>query len=135
MNKPMLSLLMAIAASFSVQAAEMNHDMMDHSKMDHQSMDNKVPADNPEAAELQLLSTMPASGKAREGGYDDQYVMESTDIANALPTQCAQASRGLVMMNNDEWSRCGGKPDGAAQTSRSAVGKANTSNEHAGHNM
>jgi hypothetical protein len=135
MKKSIMSLLLAISVSFSVQAAEMNNDMMDHSKMDHQSMGNKAPADNPDAAGLQSLPTMPASGKAREGGYDDRYVMESTDVANALPTRCAQASRGLVMMNNAEWSRCGGKPDGAAQASRSVVGKAKTRNEHAGHNM
>lgn len=135
MNKSIKSLLLAISVSFSVQAAEMNHDMMDHSKIDHQSMSNKAPAGNPDAAGLRSLSIMPPSGKAREGGYDNRYVMESTDVAIPLPIRCAQASRGLVMISNEEWSRCGGKPDGAAQSSRPDAGKAKTTDEHVGHKM
>ena len=112
---------------------------MDHTKMDHSSMmsDTSLTATSKvrEKETLQKLSTMPASGKAREGGYDGRYVMESTDVANPLQRRCAQASRGLVMMSNAEWSRCGGKPDGAAQASQSAAGKARTANDHSGHNM
>ncbi len=107
---------------------------MDHSKMIHDTS-LKSTSKIQEKAALQKLTTMPASGKVREGGYDGRYIMESTDVANALSARCAQASRGLVMMNNAEWSRCGGKPDGAAQAYQSVTGNAKVTNEHAGHNM
>ena len=131
-------LMMAmLVAGVPVLAAEMDHSTMDHSSMSHSSMDHDssltVTSKNQGKAELQKLAAIPTSGKAREGGYDDRYVMESTDVSNALQIRCAQASRGLVMMNNAEWSRCGGKPEGAVQASRSVNNKA--TNEHAGHNM
>ncbi len=123
-----------LVAGAPVLAAEMDHSKMDHSKMIH---DTSLTATSKiqEKAALQKLAAMPASGKVREGGYDGRYIMESTDVANALSARCAQASRGLVMMNNAEWSRCGGKPDGAVQAAQSAIGKAKVTNEHAGHNM
>ena len=120
-----------------VAGAPVLAEKMDHSKMDHSSMLHDksltVTSKNRVNAASQKLAAIPASGKAREGGYDDRYVMESTDVSNALQIRCAQASRGLVMMNNAEWSRCGGKPEGAVQASRSVHDKA--TNEHAGHNM
>ena len=117
-----------------VLAAEMDHSKMNHSNMIHDRSLTST-SKSQATAELQKLAVIPTSGKAREGGYDDRYVMESTDVADALPVRCAQASRGLVMINNAEWARCGGKPDGAVQASRSTTGKAMTSGEHAGHNM
>ncbi len=126
-----------LVAGAPVLAAEMDHSIMDYSSMSHSNMlhDSSLTITSKKQgkAALQNLSAMPASGKAREGGYDDRYVMESTDVSNALQIRCAQASRGLVMMNNAEWSRCGGKPEGAVQASRSVHDKA--TNEHAGHNM
>ena len=117
-----------------VLAAEMDLSKMGHSPM---MSDTSLTATSKirEKETLQKLSAIPASGKAREGGFDGRYVMESKDVSNPLPTRCAQASRGLVMMSNEEWSRCGGKPDGAVQASRSAAGKAKVTNDHAGHNM
>ncbi len=132
-------MMVLLAAGASVLATEMDHSAMDHSKMNRSSMiDGASLANTAEVqgkATLQKLAVMPASGKAREGGYDSRYAMESTDVSNALVAQCAQASRGLVMMNNAEWSRCGGKPDGAVQASRSTTDEAKTMREHAGHNM
>jgi hypothetical protein len=61
---------------------------------------------------LQKLHKMPSSGKSREAGYDGTYRMESTSALNDTHTQCAQASRGLVMVDNATWAECGGKPDG-----------------------
>ena len=107
---------------------------MDHSKMMHDTSLTTASTVIEKAA-LQKLSNMPASGKVREGGYDGRYLMESTDVANALQTRCAQASRGLVMMDNAEWARCGGKPDGAVQAPQSATSKVKAANEHAGHDM
>ena len=116
-----------LVAGAPVLAAEMDHSSMLHDKS------LTVTSKNGANTASQKLVTMPASGKAREGGYDDRYVMESTDVSNALQIRCAQASRGLVMMNNAEWSRCGGKPEGAVQASRSTINK--VINEHVGHNM
>ena len=122
-----------------VLAADMDHSKMGHSKMNHSNMIHNTSlastAKAQEEAALQKLAVMPTSGKAREGGYDGRYVMESTDVSTALSTRCAQASRGLVMMNNAEWLRCGGRPDGAAQASLSVTDKTKPANEHAGHNM
>jgi hypothetical protein len=123
-----------VIAGSPVLAADVDHSKMGHSPMMSDASLTATPTIR-EKETLQKLSSMPASGKAREGGYDGRYVMESTDITNPLQRRCAQASRGLVMMSNAEWSRCGGKPDGLVQASRSAAGKTKTSNEHTGHNM
>lgn len=136
--KMKICLMMALlVAGVPVLAAEVDHSKMDHSSMSRSSMlhDSSlaVISKNQGKAELQKLAAMPASGESREGGYDDRYVMESTDVSNVLKIRCAQASRGLVMMNNTEWSRCGGKPEGAVQASRSTIDK--LTNEHVGHNM
>jgi hypothetical protein len=132
-------MMVLLAAGVPVLAADMDHSKMDHSKINHSNMIHDASlastAKVQGKATLQKLAVIPASGKAREGGYDSRYVMESTDVSNALQAQCAQASRGLVMMDNAKWSRCGGKPDGAVQASRSTADDAKTMNEHAGHKM
>jgi len=127
-------MMVLLAVGVPVLATDMDHSKMDHSSMIHDtSLASTAKVQG--KATLQKLAVIPASGKAREGGYDSRYAMESTDVSNALSTQCAQASRGLVMMNNAKWSRCGGKPDGAVQASRSTGDDAKTMNEHAGHKM
>lgn len=146
MKNLIMSILLMLVAVTSVQAAEMNHSGMDHSGMDHSKMGSSTMQHdmsamahekNQKKTVLQKLSVMPASGKAREGGYDGRHFMESTDASNALPIRCVQASRGLVMINNDEWSRCGGKPDGAAGTTSTTKNTMpeNTMKGHAGHKM
>jgi uncharacterized protein involved in copper resistance len=92
---------------------DMDHSTMDHSTMDHSTMHHTATI-APTAA-LTPLTVMPASGQAREGGYDGRYVMEATDAAHSLQTRCAQASRGLVMLDNAGWEQCGARPTGAAQ--------------------
>ena len=72
---------------------------------------------------LQKLSTMPPSGQAREAGSDGRYVMESTSVEHSLSTKCAQASRGIVMLDNATWRKCGGKPVGASMGSDKDVGQ------------
>ena len=108
--------------------------------MNHSAMQEKMQKSAPKSpAGLQKLAQMPASGRAREGGSDGRSVMESIDVTNGQASRCAQASRGLRMLDNAEWSRCGGKPEGAAQGPQSAsAGGASmpaNMNEHAGHNM
>jgi len=36
-------------------------------------------------------------------------------MGNDFASLCAQGSRGLIMLDNETWEKCGGKPDGAAQ--------------------
>lgn len=66
-------------------------------------------------AALTKLDAIPASGKAREAGFDDRYVMEPTSARYDIATQCAHGSRGLIMLDNATWERCGGKPKGASK--------------------
>lgn len=95
-------------------AAEMDHSQhmnMDHSSMQHGSSEHmrKGPV---QQGQLQRLSEMPASGKAREAGSDERYAMEATSVNDDIQTKCAKASRGLVMVDNKTWAQCGGKPKG-----------------------
>ncbi|MGD8998940.1 MAG: hypothetical protein PVF75_00875 [Granulosicoccaceae bacterium] len=66
-------------------------------------------------SDLKKLDAIPQSGKAREAYSDERYVMESTSAENDLATQCAHGSRGLVMLDNETWDRCGGKSEGASK--------------------
>lgn len=77
---------------------------------------------------LQKLKQMPVSGKSREAGFDGRYVMESTSADAALATRCAQASRGLIMVDNATWAKCGGKPEGWSM----GIGN-NQPMDHSGH--
>ncbi len=65
-------------------------------------------------AALPRLDAIPPSGKAREGGFDGRYGMEPTTAEAELDTLCAQGSRGLIMVSNATWRKCGGKPKGAS---------------------
>jgi len=121
-----------------IQAAEMDHSQhlsmeqsqpmdMDHSqhmnmeqnqpvKMDHANMQHATSESTKslpvKQGQLQRLSEMPASGRAREAGSDGRYAMETTTVSNDILTKCAQATRGLVMVDNATWAQCGGKPKG-----------------------
>jgi hypothetical protein len=85
-----------------------------------------------ESAVLPKLKTMPPSGKSREAGYDNRYVMESTSAEDSVATQCAQASRGLVMVDNATWTKCGGKPQGWSKGIND-VANTGASMDHSGH--
>lgn len=52
--------------------------------------------------------TSPASGKAREAGYDGRDMMESTTAENLASVQCAQAARGLIMLDRAAAVQCTG---------------------------
>jgi len=107
--------LLAVAAFAAVtQAAEMDHSMMGHGAMDHAGMqqhNGPVPT-----AALDRLPAMPPSGVAHEAGFDGKYAMESAPAFDDPATRCAQASRGLVMLDHAGWANCGGRPEGAAAT-------------------
>jgi hypothetical protein len=109
-----VNIVATILLAAPLWAAEMDHAAMDHSTMHHGNMQ---PANKPAAGAVPLepLAAMPASGKAREGGYDGRYVMEATDVADSLALRCAQASRGLIMLDNASWSHCAARPSGAAR--------------------
>ena len=104
-------LLLPVSVSYAEEMDHSQHMNMDHSSMQHapsKSM-SKAPV---KKGQLQQLKELPASGKAREAGSDGRYAMESTSAGNDIQTQCAQASRGLVMVDNKTWEKCGGKPKG-----------------------
>jgi hypothetical protein len=134
LTKILFGLLACLAAAV-VTAVEMDHsqhgaqDMMEKMEMDHSQY--MTPAHQGAMQPLQQLHAMPASGKAREGGYDGRYVMESTGHALSAMERCAQASRGLVMLDNASWTDCGGKPQGAAVSG--VVQAPSRSGAHAGH--
>lgn len=109
-------------------AAEMDHSKMDHSKMGHGMNGPKMP--QPKAVKkgsLNSLSAMPPSGRAREAGSDGRYAMEATSTRTRFSEKCAQATRGLIMLDNASWKRCGGKPKGA---SMSVTGQASGQADH-----
>jgi hypothetical protein len=85
------------------------HSAMQHAGGEHHAKSNSMAM---ESAELPRLQAMPSSGKSREAGFDGRYVMESTTAQASVATRCAQASRGLVMVDNATWAECGGKPQG-----------------------
>ena len=102
-----LSSAVSFLALSPVIAAEMDHSQhqgMDHSQ--HMKAKPKV------KGRLDVLTTMTKSGEAREAGYDGKYAMEPTTINDSMMTQCAKASRGLIMVDNKTWEKCGGKPQG-----------------------
>lgn len=85
------------------------HGAMQHTGGEHHAKSNSMAM---ESSDLPRLQAMPSSGKSREAGFDGRYVMESTSAQASVATRCAQASRGLVMVDNATWAECGGKPQG-----------------------
>ncbi|MGD8940466.1 MAG: hypothetical protein PVJ72_13860 [Gammaproteobacteria bacterium] len=122
-------------------------DASEHHKMDHSAQQvphgehamhgepAKSAMKSTHSESLSTLKTMPSSGRSREAGYDDRYAMESTSASNSLQTQCAQASRGLIMIDNATWAKCGGKPEGWSKGIADAATDVHTMDhgEHMGH--
>jgi hypothetical protein len=108
------------------------HDAMQHSEGEHHAKSSSMAM---EAADLRRLQAMPSSGKSREAGYDDRYVMESTTVQASTATRCAQASRGLVMVDNATSAECGGKPQGWSKSigDRATTESAMDHSQHMGH--
>ena len=135
-----LSLLLLLFAS-TASAAEIDHSQhgaqgaMKSTELEHaqHASHARHGAMQQQAAQLQVLDIMPASGKAREGGYDGRSVMESTGHVMPLAARCAQASRGLVMLDSASWEACGGKPQGAPASL--VVNAPAKTGDHAGHHQ
>ena len=98
------------------QNQPMNMDHSQHMNMDNSSMQHasseSIKSLPVKQGQLQRLSEMPASGRAREAGSDGRYAMEATTVSDDIQTKCAQATRGLVMVDNATWAQCDGKPKG-----------------------
>lgn len=97
------------AATSLTRAAEVEQSHNDHAaaapvSVDHASMTMEA------AAPLPMLAAQPASGKAREAGFDGTELMESTSADASLAVRCAQASRGLIVVERAIWAQCTGTP-------------------------
>ena len=108
------TLLVTTTVSLLISLPAMAEEM-DHSQ--HKSMgDSKDMIKQPKVkGRLDVLSTMTKSGQSREAGYDGKYIMETTTVKDGVTIQCAKASRGLIMLDNKTWKKCGGKPAGGAK--------------------
>ena len=78
------------------------------------------------------LKQIPDSGKSREAGFDGRYLMEAMSHTESIKQACALASRGLMMLDNDSWKQCGGKPEGLPKSKDDAV-KQTTDHQHMHH--
>lgn len=78
---------------------------------------------------LQKLKQLPSSGKSREANYDGTYFMHNTSMEQSLEARCALASRGLMMLDNASWKKCGGKPIGWSK----GITSAQTDSDHSNH--
>lgn len=120
-SKITVAMTFLFALPFVAMAAEMDHSKMDHSKMGHGMSGPKVAMTKAvKKGRLDRLSKMPPSGQAREAGSDGRYAMEPTSVRTRRSEKCAQATRGLIMLDNSAWKRCGGKPEGAPKSVKDA---------------
>lgn len=117
--------LCALLLVTSMSYAQTDHS--DHSQ--HQAQPTYVAPE--QKGELAKLPEVPASGMARENGFDERSRMESISSSDALAQQCAMGTRGMLMLDNKTWEKCGGKPKGAAEGANDKGAAA--AGGHAGH--
>lgn len=103
--------MLPVSMSYAAEMDHSQHQGMDHSTMQHAPSQPTYTTTGKKGS-LQKLSELPVSGKAREAGSDGRYAMEPTSVNDDIRTKCAKASRGLVMVDNKIWAKCGGKPKG-----------------------
>ena len=132
----------------NAMAIERDHDAMQHDTghVQHDGMNHKVVsgkhsimnADGKQTMSsysareentLVQLDSVPASGKSREAGYDGRYAMEPTRHDDDIATQCAKASRGLVMIDKATLSKCNDKVSGTT----AEVSGSTTMMDHSSH--
>jgi len=82
-----------------------NGSMKDHSQMGHEAMGHNLKS----TLEMSILKSVPASGKAREAGFDNSYIMKQTTNGVSIETQCALASRGIIMLDRESRKKCSKK--------------------------
>lgn len=98
-------------AQSSILESSMDHDM-DHGQ---HNMHKQKKSESPLLKHtVKKLKQVPASGESREAGFDSSHVMEHSDVNDQLARKCAQASRGIIILDNKSWESCGGKPKGVA---------------------
>ena len=100
----------------------------------HEAMQSDVQAGSSSsgsAAALNLprLNALPPSGKSREANFDNTYFMHNTSLEQPLEVKCALATRGLIMLDNETFQKCGGKPVGWSK----GITAAQTSDNHSQH--
>ena len=107
MNKALTGIFLFLFLASVCFAAE-----MDHSAHSGHTMSHGTHKMNTSPTSSEILSTVPSSGKAREGGFQGSYFMRSTGIELAIDKKCVLASRGVIHLNRDEWQQCGNRPEG-----------------------
>ncbi len=79
----------------------------DHEIIGHDTMDMTMEKKITKPATLSTLATVPSSGKSREPGFDDRYVMEPTSVQAGFDEKCALASRGIIILDRASMKKCG----------------------------
>ncbi len=104
-----IALIMLVGPAISMAQVDVSTDvsksgsMQDHSQMGHESMGHSSKS----TPDMSILKTVPASGKAREAGFDNSYIMKQMTNGASIKTQCALASRGIIMLDRESWKKCG----------------------------
>jgi hypothetical protein len=114
-------------------------DHADHQPMandqhhNHEAMRSDVQAGSSSGSaavlDLPRLNALPPSGKSREANFDNTYFMHNTALEQPLEVKCALATRGLIMLDNRTFQKCGGKPAGWSK----GITAAQTPNDHSQH--
>jgi len=109
MYKFMIAIISLMMLSvFSSVMAETDSATMDHSamdmKMDHSAMGMKKK--NSAVKSGAIIVKFPASGKAREAGYEGSYNMKQTTVESSSETKCGLAQRGIIMLDRAAWALC-----------------------------
>ena len=116
--------------SASEHHADHNMDTMQHDMTEHAQRGRPITKTGASSSEnLERLKQLPPSGKSREANYDGSYYMHNTSLEQSLEARCALASRGLMMLDNESWKKCGGKPIGWSK----GITSAQSDNEHSQH--
>ena len=110
------------------QASSENH--AEHDMSEHAHHDMPMTKTSPSSSmSLERLQQLPASGKSREANYDGTSFMHTTSPEQSLEVRCALATRGLMMLDNESWKKCGGKPIGWSK----GITSAQTDSDHSHH--
>ena len=99
-----ITLIMIVGPTISMAQDDVSKDgsMQDHSQMGHEAMGHSSKS----APDMSILKTVPASGEAREAGFDNSYIMKQMTNGASIETQCALASRGIIMLDRESRKKC-----------------------------
>ena len=102
MHIMLLTMIVWPAIILAQDDVSVNDSMKDNSKMGHETMGHSLKS----APDMSILKTVPASGKAREASFDNSYIMKQMTIGASIETQCALASRGIIMLDRESRKKC-----------------------------